>query len=653
MLSYLKLILILIDMKKIELMVPAGNVECLKAAVDNGADSVYLGLSKFGARKKAGFSLDELKYAIKFCHCKGVKVYATFNTLVKNSEISYFFELMKEAYNLGIDAVIVQELSFIPIIKKNFPGLEVHVSTQANIHNSNSFGLLEKADRVTLARELKYDEIKNIRKNTKKELEIFVHGALCFCYSGKCLMSSMIGGRSGNRGNCAQPCRRRYNGRYLLSTKDLCLIEKIPSIIELGIDAVKVEGRLRSKNYVSTVTRIYRKAIDSYYSGKFSVSEKDIEELKLVFNREFTQGSFSDEKNIVSDEKPMNRGLFLGTYVDGKIKLKTDISSGDGIGIWKKDKVIGSKIKSIIVDGKKVKNAKKGDLVELNIKNAEGNKIYKTSGNIVSDYKIMPKKEIKVLREKVNNADLPKIKNNFNKDNKKIFCKVYNKKDALELKDKADIIYYPISEDAKFVRTKFLDSKTKFFVSVPHILFDHEIDDLVEKIKKIDPDGILTGNIGLLDKKLGIKYEIHLDYQVNVFNDYDMEFYKGVPVVSPELNLNELRNFRNKNLIVYAHGKIIDMTTRYKIKENRLVDEIGAKFDVEDLKEGSIILHNKEIGFLDEVKKLFNSGIKYILLDLRKDAEKTFNLYSKIVAGYKVKKNLKKGFTLGHLKRGV
>ena len=210
------------------LLLPAGDFETLKQAVNNGADEIYLGVKQFNARATAkNFSFDELKEAIKYCHIRGVKVYVTLNILVKNKELNRFFDSLNNVYLANADGVIIQEVSFAKLIKKYFPDLEVHGSTQARINNLAAINNLKYLDRVILSRELSKIEVDYIAKNSKIPIEMFVHGALCFCYSGLCLMSSMIGGRSGNRGMCAQPCRKKYNGKYPLSMKDLCLIDEV------------------------------------------------------------------------------------------------------------------------------------------------------------------------------------------------------------------------------------------------------------------------------------------------------------------------------------------------------------------------------------------------------------------------------------------
>jgi putative protease len=276
---------------KTELLSPAGSLANLKAAVASGADAVYLGMNKFNAREFAtNFNKDYFKEAVKICKSNNVKLFLTMNTLIKNTELNEFFKELSFAYEQGIDSVIIQDPSFIKIIKDSFPGLHVHISTQAGVMNSQHANLLSSAERIVLAREISKKNLESIRKNVGNELEIFIHGALCVCISGSCLFSSFVGGRSGNRGKCSQPCRRKYNGCYYLSTKELCLIEKIPELVKLGINSLKIEGRMRTPYYVATTTGIYRKALDDYSNNKFKVTPEMKSKLASAFSRDFTKG---------------------------------------------------------------------------------------------------------------------------------------------------------------------------------------------------------------------------------------------------------------------------------------------------------------------------------------------------------------------------
>ena len=300
-----------------ELLSPAGNAAALGAAVQSGADAVYLGGSEFGARHSAeNFSLDEIKRWTDYCHLYGVQVHVTVNTLVKEKELTRLQEYVKGLSFAGVDALIIQDIGAAEIIKNTIPDMTLHASTQMTVTSLEGVKYLEDIgfERVVLARELSSEEIAYICKNTDAEIEVFVHGAVCMCYSGQCLMSSVIGGRSGNRGRCAQPCRLPYelleNGKnissgYLLSPKDLALVNELKSLNEMGVTSLKIEGRLKRAEYVSAVVGIYRKYLDTLGVA----SQKDMNELLDAFSRTgFTDGYFKNNlgKNMMSYDIPGN-----------------------------------------------------------------------------------------------------------------------------------------------------------------------------------------------------------------------------------------------------------------------------------------------------------------------------------------------------------
>lgn len=633
-------------MHKIELLLPAGNIECLRAAVNNGADAVYFGLNKFNARASAG-NIDKeiLGSVVDYCHKRKVKAYITFNTLVKNDELHDYLELIGIAHKCHADAVIIQDPCLIPLIKDNFPTLKIHLSTQAN--NTNSYSVPSGVDRVILARELDFDEITNISK--KYETEIFVHGALCFCYSGLCLFSSLAGGRSGNRGRCAQPCRLKYNNKYPLSTMDLCMIDKIPEIIGSGVKSLKVEGRLRSAVYVGTVARIYRKYIDMHYSGKFKLDFNDVDSLKIAFNREFTHG-FAYSDDIVDDRMPMNRGLFIGVVKEGKIRLEKDLKKGDGIGILVGDKFEGKKVDKIVIDCKNVNSAKKGDIVDIGVK--PDCAIFKTSS---VDLKVNLGDEVEKIRNRFDvKLKLPKYKDVPNDDKVKIFVKVYNVKSAIEAEDNgADVIYYDLLKpDFKEVQDSIIHAKVYGFT--PRVLSDKQLSEVVSLIDKMKPDGVLVGNRGLYKMLKEKKIDIHLDYSLNFFNDVDIDCYDGLPIVSPELNFNEVSYLKNKNIIVIVQGDIVLMTTKQKMKMPELIDDDGRHFRVREYNGNFEILNYVQIGLFSKCTDYLNNGIKYYYIDLNKDVGKFVRVYRKILSGQVFDdKKIRKGYTKGHLERGV
>ena len=337
-----------------ELLAPVGSMEHLKIVINAGASSIYLSGKDYGARKFAkNFSLDEIKEAVNTAHLHNVKVYVTVNTLIKEDELKEVLNYLNQLYAIGVDAVLVQDLGVIELINKYIPNLKIHASTQLTSENQRKIDYLESKNvkRVVLAREMRKNEIENIKTNM--ELEIFAHGALCYSYSGQCLMSSFKGGRSGNRGSCAQPCRQKYklsNSQkqdYYLSPRDLCLYDKLKEICEMNIRCIKIEGRMRSKEYLAIVISSYRKALNKLKSNKFTKTEN----LNLIFNRGFTEGQFSNtyERSIKSG----HIGLKIGKVIKSEkseiaIKLIDDIltipDKGDGLLLIKNDDEYGLEI---------------------------------------------------------------------------------------------------------------------------------------------------------------------------------------------------------------------------------------------------------------------------------------------------------------------
>lgn len=339
-------------MKIPELLAPVGSMEHLKIAINAGASSVYLSGKNYGARKFAeNFTLNEIAEAVKLAHIHNVRVYITVNTLIKESELESVLNYLNELHAIGVDAVLIQDLGLIELINKYIPKLKIHASTQLTCENQRKLDYLESKNvkRVVLPREMRKEEIKNLKTNM--ELEIFAHGALCYSYSGQCLMSSFKGGRSGNRGTCAQPCRQLYKLHnkkdYYLSPKDLCLYDELKEISELNIKCIKIEGRMRSKEYLAVVISEYRKALNKLKSNKTSKSEN----LNLVFNRGFTKGLFANsyQRSI----RPGHLGLKIGKVIKVKnsqiaIKINDNISTipqkGDGLLFIKKSDDYGMEI---------------------------------------------------------------------------------------------------------------------------------------------------------------------------------------------------------------------------------------------------------------------------------------------------------------------
>jgi len=367
---------------KVEILSPVGSFEALERAIDNGADAVYLAGKSFGARAYAdNFTNEEIKEAIEYAHSYGVKVYITVNTLIYECEIEKVIDFIDYIYINNVDAIILQDLGLASIVKDRYPNLDMHASTQMNIHTLEQVKTIEEFGfkRVVLGREVTLSEIKIIRENSNIEIEVFVHGALCISYSGNCYMSSLIGKRSGNRGKCAQPCRMEYtyNGKtkYYFSTKDLCTTEFIKDIIPY-VDSLKIEGRMKSSGYVGVVTNNYCKLVNNILNNKTSNFNEINSELKTVFNREFTKGYINSEhKHLITNVNSQNHiGSLIGEVVSTdsngftSIKIFSKLYKNDCLRIVDKNDTITKDaviVNEIYLGKNLVKEANKGTIVRI------------------------------------------------------------------------------------------------------------------------------------------------------------------------------------------------------------------------------------------------------------------------------------------------
>jgi putative protease len=407
---------------KVELLAPAGSSEALQAAVENGADAVYLGGQAFHARGRAvNFDDAELARALDYAHLKGARVYLTVNTLLANDEFALLGPYLERVRELGVDALIVQDLGVLQFARTHFPDVPVHMSTQASIHNARSVEVLERwgVERVILPRELELDEIRRMAERTRVPLEVFVHGAQCYSYSGQCLASSLVGGRSGNRGKCASTCRWPYEllksegavatgadhkpgsmddwdwkkvdtpeGVYLESSRDMCTIEHLPAIVDAGVVSLKIEGRMRRPEYVAIVTNIYRRGLERLAKGRFYVTPEEQHMLMQAFNRDFVPGYFLGNAGnaFVGAERPDNRGVPLGTVLAARrdsmdVELRAPLRVGDGIEVWGQRGDFGERVEHLQVRQRAVRDARPGDVVTLPKRGwAEaGDKVFKSS----------------------------------------------------------------------------------------------------------------------------------------------------------------------------------------------------------------------------------------------------------------------------------
>ena len=361
-------------MQKVELLAPAGNLEKLKMAIIYGADAVYLGGEEFGLRAKAdNFTREDLVEGVDFAHNRGKKVYVTMNIIPHNDDFSAMPEYIRFLTQIGVDAIILSVPGVFALVKEISPDMEIHLSTQANNTNymSAKFWYDHGVKRIVLARELSLKEISEIRKNTPSdlELEIFIHGAMCISYSGRCLLSNYMAGRDSNRGNCAHPCRWKYHlveekrpgeyfpvyenerGTFIFNSKDLCLIEYLPQIISSGVSSLKIEGRMKSAYYVATVVKAYRQAIDAYYElgENYKFEPKWLEEVSKASHREFTTGFYFEKPS--SNTQIYHTSSYIRDYDFIGVVLEYDSNTGIAKIEQRNKMVLGEEIEVVNPEG--------------------------------------------------------------------------------------------------------------------------------------------------------------------------------------------------------------------------------------------------------------------------------------------------------------
>lgn len=577
-------------MKKVELLSPAGNMESLKAAVYAGCDAVYIGGKNFGARSYAGnFDIDEIKNATEFCHLYNVKIYVTLNTIIYETEVKAFMKYVDTLVNINVDAFIMQDIGMIDLVRKTYPDFEIHASTQMHIHNKEGVMFAKELGikRVVLARETEIEDVAKIKEETNMEIEIFAHGALCVSYSGQCLMSYFIGGRSGNRGTCAQCCRQKYSleiqndkiitNKYLLSMKDLNTLENIGKIIDSSIDSIKIEGRMKRPEYVFLVTKIYRKAIDNYYKYKDTkITKQDFIELEKIFNRKFTKGFLfhEDNSNIVNTYIPNHMGVKIGKILEIKkdyiiCKLDDNLSINDGIRILEDD--IGFTVTNMYVKNKPVKEAYKNDIVKIktNKKDIKGNIIVKTTDNKQLDE---IEKEIDKKSRKVNISGKIDIK--------------YDQKICLTLKEKNNIV--KVYSDKK-IEKSINNATTK--------------EDVLKQINKL-------GNTVYNLNNLEINLDDNLFVPVSILNNIRREAI---------LKLNEQRlkkiNYLKKDYYIDVPDFIQKKNKSLYVHNDKLYEYVkGKKFDNLYIDYDSNIKSDKAIKSLPRVINKFHFKKDYYLL---------------------------------------
>ncbi len=589
-----------------ELLAPAGDFECLVAAVAGGADAVYVGGERFGARAYAkNFNIDEMSRAVNYCHLFGVKLYVTVNTLVYDKEMRELIEYARELYRIGVDALIVADLGVIRALSLNVPDLELHASTQMSVHNVYGADMAASLGcvRAVPARELSLENIKEIVEKSSLEIEVFLHGALCVSYSGQCLFSSLVGGRSGNRGECAQPCRLPYNnGKYPLSLRDLSLANHIPELIESGVASLKIEGRMKSPSYVYTVTRIYRRLLDERRSA--TVAEREL--LSRAFSRSgFTDGYFTGKPQSAmtgirsKDDKERSRELSEEkieikkrcVYADVTMRLgepsSMRICDGEKEVLALGDEPRPAENAPLKADAVRERLAKMGNTFlsldtaditlhldeninlspsSVNALRREAARLFESSERDVSFGEILLP-----VTEKSGAGDDFYTAQFLSED---AFLSAKSSDGAIF--DRLDRAFIPLfSNDGSF--------SDKVGAYIPPVVTDSEIREVEERLshlKDIGVKAVLVGNIGHipLAKKYG--FEICGDYRLNIMNSLSAKVYKSLGVrhalVSPELTLPQARDIGGG---VTVYGRIpLMLTERCFISENFGCDKCHSAF---------------------------------------------------------------------------
>ena len=637
-------------MKRPEILAPAGDMESLKAAISAGADAVYISGKKYGARAFANnFTDEEIKEAITYAHLKDVKIYVTVNTIIYEDEIDDFVNYVGFLYENYVDAIIIQDLGAMDLVRKIYPDLEIHASTQMNIHSLESVKLLQKLGitRAVLSRELNIEKIKNIKENSNIELEIFVQGALCISYSGQCLMSTLIGNRSGNRGTCAQCCRMKYDiikndkiineDKYVLSTKDLCTLNDIGKLIDIGVDSIKIEGRMKRKEYVYLAVSLYKKAIDSYIkTGKVNITEEDIKELKKIFNRKFTKGFLFNESNdkFINAERPNNQGVIIGKIIEVKenyfkLKLIDNLNVLDGIRI--KDDDIGFTVTKMFLNDKEVKEAKKGDIV----------KIYQKVNTLSDVVKTTDYNQLKEIDNLISiNKRLPidvEVQAYLNKPLKVTF----KYKNFIVVKNSDYIIERAKSSqvDSETIRNKLNKlNNTPYYINSIDIKIEDNIFIPIFVINDIRRNLIEELNNKRLERK-ELRYD---EYKIEL-PDYKRESKKSILIDSNEeiSGYDEVYNFQDTKNTTLKLNRIIE--SHEDINKRVLVSELGSINKYKDVVTdfGLNVTNSYTVAFLHSlgVKKITLSyelnykQIKDIIESYHKRYNKHPNL-EVIVSGY-------------------
>lgn len=645
---------------KFEILAPAGSMESLVAGVRSGANAVYLGGKMFNARRNAGnFDNDELKTAVEYCHRRGVKVYLTLNIVVSDEEFESAYDTVKYALSVGVDAFIVQDIGLAKMIKEHFPQAKLHGSTQMSIMTPAGVKYAESLgfSRVVLAREMSLEEIREIRKSTDLELEIFVHGALCMCVSGQCYLSSMLGSRSGNRGLCAQPCRLPFTARgdkkeCALSLKDLSIIEHLEELD--GITSLKIEGRMKRPEYVSAAVTAVKKAMNGIYTGTDSFN------LRSVFSRSgFTDGYLKgqlgrDMFGTRQKEDVLSAGNVLKeishNYDNENPLLPMDIKF-----ICKKDTPCSLTVtalgRTITVTGETpeiaIKRPMEAEALRQRLSKLGGTQFYADEIDIVlDDGLIIPVSKINELRRKAVEEieQLPEITVEATPFEKKAYTEkkktpylTASFRSAVQIPDRHPFknVFIPMNSSLE----DFVDNRAG--VVLPRGLFsmENKMRTRLEKLKRAGVTKALCGNLGSYQLAKEMGFEVFGDFSLNVFNSESADMIKN-PILSFELTLEQANRINAENTGIIVYGYVPLMLTRncpvktsigcYECnKQGKLTDRKGYEFPVICSDYPCVeILNSVPIYMLDRMSEIKTDFAHfYFSTESVKDVEKIIHMY--------------------------
>ena len=649
----------------IELLSPAGSPEAVIAAVQNGADAVYLGMGNFNARRGAkNFSDEEFEKAVRYCRIRGCKVYVTLNTLVNDRELESAVRAAGLASDLGADGIIIQDLGLIKAVRKALPDIPLHASTQMSIHNLA--GVQAAAEmgltRAVLARELSLEEIKFISSHASIETEVFVHGALCFCHSGQCYLSAMIGRRSGNRGMCAQPCRMQYsltgsNEDHPLSLKDSCLVDRLDELEEAGVACLKIEGRMKRPEYTAIVTGIYSKALKEHRKP----TKEEMQLLEQAFSRQgFTQGYFNgDKENMLGTRTEQDRAdeaIFTTArkaYADGELRrVPVHFYTVAEKGVPIRAIAFDDEGHKAVTYGAVPERAKRQGLTDAYLTE----QMFKTGGTPYSVVEnrakadpglFLPAAEINRLRRvlisqlsderakppvRARGAMPPSPKNVNPLGDPKIIFQVRTEDQLTEelAALKPDYLYVPVSLLAEHYERvlPFVNQGAVPVAVLPRVVTDDEVRPLYDSLKRLYDLGVreaLVGNLGQIVLARSLGFQLRGDFGLNVFNSYSMGVLEEAGFLSAtasfELRLSQIRDMAkplNTEAIIY--GRIPVMVSEQNLLKNssgrsaslpgELADRMGSVFPVVSEPGDRTVIYNAHKLYLaDKKEDLYAAGL--------------------------------------------